>query len=98
MSSRGRMVTAGVDVGSAAVKVAVVETDGAGGERLRVRDVARVLDQEELDRLAPLLDVVQVLVRLAGREPLLHDLAVGGDEPGRRAVVGGVDLALGDRG
>jgi benzoyl-CoA reductase subunit D len=30
----GRLVTAGVDVGSAAVKVAVVETDGASGERM----------------------------------------------------------------
>jgi len=30
----GRLVTAGVDVGSATVKVAVVETDGASGERV----------------------------------------------------------------
>ena len=28
------MLTAGVDVGSAVVKIALVETDGAGGERL----------------------------------------------------------------
>jgi len=30
----GRLVTAGVDVGSATVKVAIVETDGASGERM----------------------------------------------------------------
>ena len=48
----GRLVTAGVDVGSATVKVAVVETDGASGERvlagrserIRRRDARMVAD------------------------------------------------------
>ena len=55
-----RMVTAGIDVGSAVVKAAVVETDGAGGERLvagrseriRRRDVAAVTTGVYRDVLA----------------------------------------------
>ncbi|MFN8058064.1 MAG: hypothetical protein U0Q12_02800 [Vicinamibacterales bacterium] len=37
-----RLVTAGVDVGSAAVKVAIVETDGEGVERLLAGSVERI--------------------------------------------------------
>ena len=55
------MITAGIDVGSAAIKVAVVETDGRGGERLLTaagerirrrdaRQVAEALFDSELDR------------------------------------------------
>ncbi len=38
----GPMVTAGIDVGSAAVKVVVVRTDGAGGEALLAGEAERI--------------------------------------------------------
>jgi benzoyl-CoA reductase subunit D len=42
------MVTAGIDVGSAAIKVAVLETDGAGGERLLAGVSERVRRRDAL--------------------------------------------------
>ncbi len=38
----GPMVTAGIDVGSAAVKVAIVRTDGAGGEQMLAGETERI--------------------------------------------------------
>jgi benzoyl-CoA reductase subunit D len=46
--SEGPLLTAGIDVGSAAVKVAVVETDGAGGERLRAGASERIRRRDPL--------------------------------------------------
>lgn len=42
------MITAGIDVGSAAVKVAVMETDGNGAERLRAAITERVRKRDTL--------------------------------------------------
>ena len=74
------------------------EAVGVLGERLglhrqrRLVDVeARVVDQQELDRLHPLGDVVLVLVDLVGGEALLHEVPLGHEAPGA-AVVGAVDL------
>jgi benzoyl-CoA reductase subunit D len=63
MSAQGRLVTAGVDVGSAAVKVAVVETDGAGGERLLAGESERI---RRRDALAVAQDLFEQQLRVAG--------------------------------
>lgn len=63
MRSPERMVTAGVDVGSAAVKVAVVETDGAGGERLLAGESERI---RRRDALAVAEDLFEQQLRAAG--------------------------------
>ena len=42
------MITAGIDVGSAAIKVAVVDTDGQGGERLLAGITERVRRRDSL--------------------------------------------------
>lgn len=63
MSAQGRMVTAGVDVGSAAVKVAVVETDGAGGERLLAGESERI---RRRDALGVAEDLFEQQLRAAG--------------------------------
>src|SRR3970040_1781307 len=59
----GRMVTAGIDVGSAAIKVAVVATDGAGGERLLAGVSERV---RRRDALAVAEGVFDEQLRAAG--------------------------------
>jgi len=59
-TARDLMLTAGIDVGSAVVKIVVVETDGVGGERLvagraeriRRRDVSTVAEDLYRDVLA----------------------------------------------
>ena len=68
---------------------------GLGGQQLRVHLQAGVVDQHEVDRLAPVLELVLVLVGLGRCESLLDQVALG-DEPGGRPVVGGVDLVFGD--
>lgn len=56
MSAQGHMVTAGVDVGSAAVKVAVVETDAAGAERLLAGGSERIRRRDALAVAEDLFD------------------------------------------
>ncbi len=63
MSGQGLMLTAGVDVGSAAVKVAVVETDAAGGERLLAGGSERI---RRRDPLAVAQDLFEQQLALAG--------------------------------
>ncbi len=63
MSGQGLMLTAGVDVGSAAVKVAVVETDDAGAERLLAGGSERI---RRRDPLAVAQDLFDQQLALAG--------------------------------
>ena len=49
MSEFAPMVTAGVDVGSAAVKLAIVHTDGKGGERLLAGETERIRRRNPID-------------------------------------------------
>jgi len=57
------MITAGIDVGSAAVKVAVVDTDGQGGERLLAGVVERM---RRRDAMAVAEGVFQAALDRAG--------------------------------
>jgi benzoyl-CoA reductase subunit D len=52
------MLTAGIDVGSAVVKVAVVETDGAGGERLVAMRAERIRRRDPVTVATGLFDDV----------------------------------------
>jgi len=61
----GRMLTAGIDVGSAAVKVALVETDGAGGERLLAGGSERIRRRDPLSVAEGLFDEQLRAARLA---------------------------------
>ncbi len=66
----------------------LVRPDGELGPVHRVL----VMEEQVSHWLVPRLDIVFKLVWLVGHEPLLGNLAVGGDEPVRGALVGGVDL------
>ena len=65
---------------------------GHDRQGLRVDLEAGVVQRLVAHRLAPVLEHVLVGVRLGRGEALLGDGAVLGDEPGRAAVVGRVDL------
>ena len=65
MSGQGLMLTAGVDVGSAAVKVAVVETDAAGGERLLAGGSERIRRRDPLSVAQDLFDQQLALAGVA---------------------------------
>jgi benzoyl-CoA reductase subunit D len=52
------MITAGIDVGSAAVKVAVMDTDGQGGERLLAGVIERIRRRDALSVVDGLYETV----------------------------------------
>ena len=55
---RGTMLTAGVDVGSAVIKIAVTETDDAGGERLLAGRAERIRRRDVVSVATGLFDDV----------------------------------------
>jgi benzoyl-CoA reductase subunit D len=52
------MLTAGVDVGSAVIKIALVETDGAGGERIVAGQAERIRRRDAIPVARSLYDAV----------------------------------------
>lgn len=56
--SEPAMLTAGVDVGSAVIKIAIVETDGAGGERLVAGQAERIRRRESIPVARGLYDAL----------------------------------------
>ncbi|MFN8062334.1 MAG: benzoyl-CoA reductase subunit D [Vicinamibacterales bacterium] len=63
-----RLVTAGVDVGSAAVKVAIVETDGEGVERLLAGSVERIRRRDAVAVAESLFDGALAEAAIARRD------------------------------